>query len=163
MESRSIPLQKEGNMKKTKPKNYSISSGAEAGARAGAGIKSWPKDERPREKLFKEGEHKLSNTELLAILLRSGIKGQSAIDLARKILQKFNTFRNMSHTDLSLWKEFKGLGQAKIAQIKAAIEINKAFFEIEIALESALLRNSNNPFLCGMDSGRFFHNHSFIS
>lgn len=52
-------------------------------------IKNWPKDDRPREKLFKEGEHKLSNTELLAILLRSGVKGQSAIDLARKIIQKF--------------------------------------------------------------------------
>lgn len=86
-------------------------------------ILNWPEDERPREKLFKFGEHTLSNTELLAILLRTGVKGESAIDLARKILQKFNTFRNMSHTDIRDWKEFKGLGQAKIAQIKAAIEI----------------------------------------
>jgi len=63
-------------------------------------IKNWPEDERPREKLFKAGEHTLSNTELLAILLRSGVKGQSAIDLARKILSKFKTLRNMSHTDI---------------------------------------------------------------
>jgi DNA repair protein RadC len=90
-------------------------------------IKDWPKDERPREKLFKSGEHTLSNTELLAILLRSGVKGQSAIDLARSILSKFNTFREMSHTDIRDWKEFKGLGQAKIAQIKAAIEIGRRF------------------------------------
>jgi len=96
------------------------------------GIKSWPKDDRPREKLFKEGEHKLSNTELLAILIRSGVKGQSAIDLARKILQKFKTFRNMSHTDIRDWKEFKGLGIAKIAQIKAAIEIGRRFGEEKI-------------------------------
>ena len=96
------------------------------------GIKSWPKDDRPREKLFKEGEHKLSNTELLAILLRSGVKGESAIDLARKILQKFRTFRNMSHTDIRDWKEFKGLGPAKIAQIKAAIEIGRRFGEEKI-------------------------------
>jgi DNA repair protein RadC len=91
------------------------------------GIKNWPKDERPREKLFKSGEHTLSNTELLAILLRSGVKGQSAIDLARSILSKFKTFRDMSHTDIRDWKEFKGLGQAKIAQIKAAIEIGRRF------------------------------------
>lgn len=91
------------------------------------GIKNWPEDERPREKLFKQGEHLLSNTELLAILLRSGVKGQSAIDLSRKILARFRTFRDMSHTDIRDWKEFKGLGQAKIAQIKAAIEIGRRF------------------------------------
>lgn len=90
-------------------------------------IKNWPKDERPREKLFKSGEHTLSNTELLAILLRSGVKGQSAVDLSRKILSKFGTFRDMSHTDIRDWKEFKGLGQAKIAQIKAALEIARRF------------------------------------
>lgn len=90
-------------------------------------IKNWPKDERPREKLFKFGEHTLSNTELLAILLRSGVKGQSAVDLSRKILSKFGAFRDMSHTDIRDWKEFKGLGQAKIAQIKTAIEIGRRF------------------------------------
>jgi len=105
-------------------------------------IKNWPKDERPREKLFREGEHKLSNTELLAILLRSGVKGESAIDLARKILQKFKTFRNMSHTDLRDWKEFKGLGQAKIAQIKAAIEIGRRFREEAIIENKIRIRSS---------------------
>ena len=94
-------------------------------------IKNWPEDDRPREKLLKNGEHTLVNSELLAILLRSGVKGQSAIDLARKILQKFKTFRNLSHTDLAQWKEFKGLGIAKIAQIKAAIEIGRRFREDE--------------------------------
>ena len=95
-------------------------------------IKNWPKDDRPREKLLKSGEHALSNTELLAILLRSGVKGQSAVDLARAILAKFGTFRNMSHTDVRDWKEFKGLGPAKIAQIKAAIEIGRRFGEEKI-------------------------------
>lgn len=94
-------------------------------------IKNWPKDERPREKLLRQGEHTLTNTELLAILLRTGTKGQSAIDLARQILQKFKTFRNMSHTDISQWKEFKGLGSAKISQIKAAIEIGRRFLTEE--------------------------------
>lgn len=90
-------------------------------------IKNWPSEDRPREKLFRSGEHSLSNTELLAILLRSGVKGRSALELARQILDKFCSFRNMSHTDIRDWKEFKGLGQAKISQIKAAIEIGRRF------------------------------------
>ena len=109
-----------------------------------SGIKSWPKDDRPREKLFKEGEHKLSNTELLAILIRSGVRGQSAIDLARKIQQKFKTFRNMSHTDIRDWKEFKGLGQAKIAQIKAAIEIGRRFREDEVKENQPKINSSKD-------------------
>jgi len=109
-----------------------------------SGIKSWPKDDRPREKLFKEGEHKLSNTELLAILIRSGVKGQSAIDLARKIQQKFKTFRNMSHTDIRDWKELKGLGQAKIAQIKAAIEIGRRFKEDEVKENQPKINSSKD-------------------
>ena len=107
-----------------------------------SGIKSWPEDDRPREKLFKNGEHKLSNTELLAILLRSGVKGQSAIDLSRKILSKFKNFRNMSHTDLRDWKEFKGLGQAKIAQIRAALEIGRRYREEIIKDNKIRVRSS---------------------
>ena len=107
-------------------------------------IKNWPEDERPREKLFKSGEHTLSNTELIAILLRNGTHGQSAIDLARKILQKFKTFRNLSHTDLSQWKEFKGLGIAKIAQIKAAIEIGRRFRENETKENRLKIKSSKD-------------------
>ena len=91
------------------------------------GIVSWPEDDRPREKLLRNGEHSLSDSELLAILLRTGTNGESAIDLARRILQKFKTFSNMSHTDKRDWREFKGLGSAKIAQLKAAFEIARRF------------------------------------
>ena len=107
-------------------------------------IKNWPEDERPREKLLKFGEHTLSNTELIAILLRSGVKGQSAIDLSRKILSKFRTFRNMSHTDLRDWKEFKGLGQAKIAQIRAALEIGRRFREDEVKENQPKINSSKD-------------------
>ena len=62
-------------------------------------IAEWPVDDRPREKLLKHGEKALSNAELLAILLRTGIKGQSAVDLARRILERFGSFRAMSHAD----------------------------------------------------------------
>jgi hypothetical protein len=66
------------------------------------GIKTWPEDDRPREKLLKEGAGALSNSELLAILLRTGTQGTSAIDLARKILKKFGTFRNMANSAVSI-------------------------------------------------------------
>ena len=91
------------------------------------GIKSWPLDDRPREKLLKKGAGALSNSELLAILLRTGTKGTSAIDLSRKILGKFGSFRNMAHTDVRDWKDLKGLGGAKIAHIQAALEIGRRY------------------------------------
>lgn len=97
------------------------------------GIKTWPEDDRPREKLLKKGAHVLSNSELLAILLRTGTKGISAIDLARKILKKFGTFRSMAHTDSRDWKDLKGLGGAKIAHIQAALEIGRRFRQDDVS------------------------------
>ncbi|TSA56966.1 JAB domain-containing protein [bacterium] len=102
-----------------------------AKANKATGIKTWPEDDRPREKLLKKGARALSNSELLAILLRTGTPGISAIDLARDVLKKFKTFRNMAHTDARDWKEFKGLGGAKIAHIQAALEIGRRFREDE--------------------------------
>lgn len=95
------------------------------------GIKNWPVDDRPREKLLKKGARALTNSELLAILLRTGIKGSSAIDLARKVMKKFGTFRNMLHVDVRDWKEFKGIGNAKVAHIQSALEIGRRFREDE--------------------------------
>jgi len=94
---------------------------------AKTGIKKWPKDERPREKLFKYGEHTLTNAELLAILFRSGIKGSSAVDLGRQVVEHYKTFRNMSHTNISEMRSFKGIGDAKIAQLRASFEIARRF------------------------------------
>jgi len=108
------------------------------------GIKNWPEEDRPREKLLKKGAGALSNSELLAILLRTGTHGTSAIDLARIILQRFKTFRNLSHADLSQWKEFKGLGTAKIAQIKAAIEIGRRFREDEVKENQPKIESSKD-------------------
>jgi len=96
-------------------------------------INNWPEEDRPREKLLRNGEHTLSNSELLAIILRTGIKGKSALDLARVILQKFKTFRNMGQVDLCHFKELNGLGNAKIAQIKSAIEIGRRMSEEKIS------------------------------
>lgn len=103
-----------------------------AGGSKVTSIKNWPEDDRPREKLLKKGAKTLSNSELLAILLRTGTSGSSAIDLARSVMKKFGTFRNMAHTDARDWKEFKGLGSAKIAHIQAALEIGRRYREDEV-------------------------------
>ncbi len=92
-----------------------------------SGIKKWPKNERPRERLFKYGEHTLTNAELLAIVFRTGVKGMSAVDLGRQVVEHFKTFRNMSHTNISEMRSFRGLGDAKIAQLRASFEIARRF------------------------------------
>jgi len=101
-------------------------------------IKNWPEDDRPREKLLKYGEHSLSNAELLAILIRTGIAGKSAIDLGRELLNKFKSLRMMSGVDLSEFKEISGLKNAKIAQIKAAIELGRRMMSEEKAFHGAV-------------------------
>jgi DNA repair protein RadC len=107
-------------------------------------INTWPAEERPRERLLKNGEHTLSDSELLAIILRTGVKGESALDLARRILQKFKTFRSIGQVDLYRWRELKGLGDAKVAQIKAAIEIGRRFKEEKIKERRPRIKSSED-------------------
>lgn len=89
-----------------------------------ARIKDIPRVERPREKLQKYGPGKLSNSELLAILLGTGIKGTNVVELANKILKKFggNKIADLSFEDL---KNFSGLGPAKACEIVACFELGK--------------------------------------
>jgi len=104
-------------------------------------IKDWPESERPREKLFKHGEHTLSNAELLAILFGNGSRGRSALDLGRDMITSFKTFRNMSHTDISGLREFSGMADAKIARLRAVFEIARRF----MSEKSYSRRTVNSP------------------
>ncbi|MFC1672160.1 DNA repair protein RadC [Planctomycetota bacterium] len=101
-------------------------------------IKHWPEDMRPREKLFKHGAHTLSDAELLALLLRTGHRGTSAVDLGRNILQEFGSLRELVHTDNSRWDGIKGVGKAKIAQIRAAFEIGKRLMSEQREVKGSL-------------------------
>jgi len=87
-------------------------------------IKDLPKVERPREKLMQYGPEKLSNSELLAILLRSGKRGENVIELANKILKRFSKdeLPNLTFNDL---KDYSGLGPAKACEIVACFELGK--------------------------------------
>ena len=91
-------------------------------------ISEWPLTDRPREKLIRDGSHTLSDAELLAIILRIGTKGASAIDLARDVLAYFGGFRRMADADLAEWRQIKGLGTAKTAAVIAAVEIARRFW-----------------------------------
>ena len=101
-------------------------------------IASWPEDDRPREKLLKRGAQTLSNAELLAILIRTGVKGASAVDLARELLRRFKTLRQMASADVADFHQFKGLSTAKIAQIKAAVELGRRMMSEERAFDRAV-------------------------
>ena len=106
-------------------------------------ICNWPEDDRPREKLLKHGEHTLSNAELLAILIRTGTSGKSAVDIARELLQKFKTLRAMSGVDVTEFKQISGLKDAKISQIKAAIELGRRMMSEEKAFKGAVKSSSD--------------------
>lgn len=88
-------------------------------------ISDWPSDERPREKLLLKGAHSLSDAELLAIFLRTGIKGKSAVDLSRDLLNDFGTLRALLTSQQKEFCAHKGLGTAKYAQLQAILEMAK--------------------------------------
>ncbi|MGD9888924.1 MAG: DNA repair protein RadC [Halothiobacillaceae bacterium] len=86
-------------------------------------ITDWPEDERPREKLLKHGAAVLSDAELLAIFLRTGVTGKSAVDLARELLTTFGGLRALMQASRSEFCQGLGLGDAKIAQLQAVLEM----------------------------------------
>lgn len=88
-------------------------------------IKQLPKEERPRERLVANGAEFLSNTELLAIILRTGTKRQSALNMARTILKKTEGLKHLNEISVHELTEFEGIGIGKAAQIMASIELGK--------------------------------------
>lgn len=94
-------------------------------------IRKWIKEERPREMLIKYGSEKLPLAKLLAIILRTGDEGISAEELARKILNQFKTLRGVASATVSELCTIRGIGRAKAAQIKAALELGKRFYREE--------------------------------
>ncbi len=88
-------------------------------------ITDWPMAERPREKLLSRGANALSDAELLAIFLRTGIKGKTAVDLARDVISHFGGLRNLLLADKKAFCQFSGLGEAKFAQLQAVLELSR--------------------------------------
>ncbi|WP_338800335.1 DNA repair protein RadC [Pseudomonas sp. RSB 5.4] len=88
-------------------------------------IRDWPAAERPREKLLEQGAGSLSDAELLAIFLRTGVTGKSAVDLARHLLTQFGSLRALLEADLAAFSMQLGLGPAKFAQLQAVLEMGR--------------------------------------
>ncbi len=95
-------------------------------------IKEWPATEQPREKLINQGAEALSDAELLAIFLRTGIKGRSAVDLGRDMVRHFGDIRGVMQADIREFCAIPGLGETKYVQLQAALEMGRRYLAVEI-------------------------------
>jgi DNA repair protein RadC len=109
-------------------------------------IKKWAEDDRPREKLLQKGKQSLSDSELIAILISSGSKEESAVELAKRILSGTNNNLNaLGKLSISQLCKFKGIGPAKAVTIAAALELGRRR-RLEEALEQKKITSSNSVF-----------------
>ncbi len=101
-------------------------------------ITDWPIGERPREKLIQRGAAALSDAELLAIFLRTGVVGKSAVDLARELLTRFGNLTQMFAASEAVFCETHGMGQAKYVQLQAVLEMSRRALQEEMRIGDAL-------------------------
>ena len=101
-------------------------------------IKDWPADERPREKLLQHGAQILSDAELLAIFLRTGVTGLSAVELAKNLLSSFGSLRALLEADQKEFCQQHGLGPAKFVQLQAVLEMSRRHLESTLSRGDAL-------------------------
>jgi len=101
-------------------------------------ITDWPLDDRPREKLLSRGPESLSDAELVAIFLRTGVRGRSALDIARELLARFGSVSALFAADAQALRATAGLGSAKFAQIAAVMEIARRALRERLDRGSAL-------------------------
>lgn len=116
------------------------------GERTSFTIKNWAQDDRPREKLLQKGRGSLSDAELLAILIATGSRNESAVDLCKKILAKTgNSLNELGKFSVNQLMEFKGIGEAKAITIVAALELGRRR-RTEEALEKKKISSSSSVF-----------------
>lgn len=101
-------------------------------------ITDWPEGERPREKLLQKGAAALSDAELLAIFLRTGVTGKSAVDLARELLTQFGNLTQLFATSEADFCAIHGMGQAKFVQLQAVLEMSRRALNEEMQRGDAL-------------------------
>jgi len=101
-------------------------------------IKDWPQAERPREKLLSKGSSALSDAELLAIFLRTGVNGKTAVDLARDLLRRYQGLRKLLELDMKELDSNPGMGISKYTQFQAALELGRRYLESTLQRDIAL-------------------------
>ena len=114
-------------------------------------ISDWPEAERPRERLLAQGAAALSDAELLAIVLRTGVRGKSAVELGRELLARFRSLAGILGADLA---GVKGLGPAKRAQFAAALELARRSVRQEIRGDALISPGAVRDYLRLAISGR---------
>jgi DNA repair protein RadC len=101
-------------------------------------ITDWPEGERPREKLMQQGVAVLSDAELLAIFLRVGVTGKSAVDLARDLLTRFGSLNGIFSATLAEISQVSGMGTSKYAQLQAIFEMSRRALKEEMQMRDVL-------------------------
>lgn len=114
------------------------------------GIRDWPRAERPREKLLGGGPETLSDAELLAVLMRAGSAGRTAVDLARDALAGAGGLSPLLELDQPAMCRFRGIGPVRYAELKACLEIGKRYLESRAAARGRPLTSpaETRAFLC---------------
>ncbi|MFC4161672.1 RadC family protein [Chitinimonas lacunae] len=103
-------------------------------------LHDWPAEERPREKLLRQGSASLSDAELLAIFLRVGLPGKNAVELARELLNRFGSLQALLRADLAALSDTPGMGRAKYAQLQAVQELARRALGESLQRRTALDR-----------------------
>jgi DNA repair protein RadC len=101
-------------------------------------IREWPEHERPREKLLQRGPATLSDAELLAIFIRSGVPGKTAVDVARDLLARFGGLRELLAASVEELCQASGIGEAKYVQLQASLEMGRRFLAEKLKREVTL-------------------------
>ena len=101
-------------------------------------IRHWPESERPREKLLERGAHALSDAELLGVLIGSGVRGHSAVELARTLIGEFGSLRELMNAERARLTRQRGIGPARYAVLKAALELARRHFREALRAGPAL-------------------------
>jgi DNA repair protein RadC len=109
----------------------------------GLRIKDQPASERPRERLVALGADALSHAELIAILLRTGLKGTNAVDVARQLVNKYQTLQSLARASLADLQKIKGIGRDKAVTLVAAFALARKM-AVELQTESPVLDNAEN-------------------
>ena len=101
-------------------------------------IQDWPVPERPREKLIQKGAASLTDAELLAIFLRTGVTGLSAIDLSRQLISEYGSLRALFSATQSQLCQTRGMGPVKYAQLQAVLEMGRRYFWEELKAQPVM-------------------------
>lgn len=124
-------------------------------------IRDFPQDERPRERFIQNGPASLSNHELIAILLRTGTKDESVLQLSNRLLTNFEGLRLLKDATLEEMTEIKGIGQAKAIQVLAAVEIGRRITNLNYT-DRYVIRSPEDGANYVMNDMRFLSQEHFV-